>query len=194
MQHDIQVDGSAFRLRPITINDAELIIKLRTSQSDRTKYLHPISNDLDVQKKYLTAYFDRPNDYYFVLERLKNNTAEGLISVYDVDPDLNRAEWGRWVLRDRSLGATESCWLIYQVIFDKLNLEQAYCRTVAENHSVVSFHDSCGLNQSDIISNHFELNGQTCDAIEHTIFRDQWTDIDRNLNQKSQLIANRLNR
>lgn len=194
MQHNIYATGHAFRLRPITINDAELIIHLRTGQSERTKYLHPISTDLDLQRKYLTAYLDQPNDYYFVLERLKTTTAEGLISIYNVDLDSNRAEWGRWVLRDRSLGATESCWLIYQVIFNQLNLDSAYCQTVAENESVVSFHDACGLTRCDILRNHFELNAQAYDAIEYTIFRNQWADIDQDLNQRSKLIANRLNR
>jgi RimJ/RimL family protein N-acetyltransferase len=194
MQHDICAVGHAFRLRPIELGDASLIIELRANQPDRTRYVHKISSDVEVQRKYLIEYFSRSHDYYFVLERLKNNKAEGLIAIYDLDPDMKMAEWGRWVLHNKSLGAVESCWLIYQIAFSQLGLDRIYCRTVTCNESVVSFHNACGLEINDFLKNHFELDGRSYDAIEHSLLRDRWMDIDQNLNKQSRQIAARLNR
>jgi RimJ/RimL family protein N-acetyltransferase len=193
MNHDIHCEGYAFRLRPISIDDAEFIIELRTSQPERTKYLHPIDTNVHTQRDYLSQYLERANDYYFIVERISNNSPEGAIGIYDLNPIHKNAEWGRWVLKDRSLGAVESSWLIYKVGFIKLNLQHVYCRTIINNEPVVSFHDTCGLKRNRILSKHFDLNGQNYDAIEHSIDKTDWDlSIEQKLNQKSQLIARRL--
>jgi RimJ/RimL family protein N-acetyltransferase len=193
MKHDIYCDGYAFRLRPIAIDDAEFIVELRTSQPDRTKYLHPIDTNINTQRDYLNQYLERSNDYYFILERIRDNSPEGAIGIYDLDPVTKIAVWGRWVLKERSLGAVESSWLIYQVGFTKLNLQRMYSQTIIDNKSVVSFHDTCGLKRSRILSKHFNLNGQNYDAIEHSIDKTDWDlSIEQNLKRKSQLIARRL--
>jgi RimJ/RimL family protein N-acetyltransferase len=193
MQHNISVTGYAFRLRPITIDDASSIIQLRAEQPEKTQYLHPVSTDLAVQRKYLLEYFERPNDYYFVLERLKNNAAEGLIGIYDMTHHPKSAEWGRWILSGKSLGATECCWLIYQVAFDHLDLDLIHSRTVTANHAVVSFHESCGLERGQVLPAHYELNDRVYDAVDHVLSRDRWLEIGQELSRKSQRIASRLN-
>ena len=75
--------GHAFRLRPIELADAPLIISLR-SDADRTRYLHGVPLDVAAQEEYLSNYFSRPGDYYFVIQRLPagGGGAEGLIGIY----------------------------------------------------------------------------------------------------------------
>ena len=192
MKHDLELTGHAFRLRPIELSDAQSIVDLRASQPDRGQFLHPISNDVRLQEAYLTRYFDIPEDYYFVVERLKTGKTEGLISIYDIN---NRAgEWGRWILSDRSLAAVESCWLVYRIGFEYLNLQSIYCRTISKNESVVSFHDNCGIPRHDLLENFFTLGAETYDAVEHRIKIEQWNSIQQVLDSKSQQIAKRLNR
>ncbi len=193
MQHDISVTGYAFRLRPITIDDASSIIQLRAEQAEKTQYLHPISSDLAIQRKYLLEYFKRPNDYYFVLERLKNNTTEGLIGIYDMTHNPKSAEWGRWILSGKSLGATECCWLIYHVAFDHLGLDVIHSRTVTENQAVVSFHESCGLERGQVLTACYEFNDRAYDAVDHVLSKDRWPEIYQDLSRKAQRIASRLN-
>ena len=47
MRHDINITGYAFKLRPIELSDAQLIVDLRTSQPERSRFLHPISSDVN---------------------------------------------------------------------------------------------------------------------------------------------------
>ena len=192
MKHVLELTGHAFRLRPIELSDAQSIVDLRASQPGRGQFLHPISNDVRLQEAYLTRYFDIPEDYYFVVERLKTGKTEGLISIYDIN---NRAgEWGRWILSDRSLAAVESCWLVYRIGFEYLNLQSIYCRTISKNESVVSFHDNCGIPRYDLLEKFFTLGAETYDAVEHRIGIEQWNSIQQVLDSKSQQIAKRLNR
>lgn len=191
MRHDISISGYAFRLRPIELSDAPLIIDLRTGQTERSQFLHPISSDVNLQRDYLNKYFDTPNDYYFVIERLKTAKPEGLISIYNIQNQTG--EWGRWILDVTSLASVESCLLIYKIGFEYLNLLEIYCRTILSNKAVVSFHDSCKIPRNGLLHNFFTLGGKKFDTIEHRVNIEQWNSIQQILESKSQQIAKRLN-
>ena len=188
MKHDLRIDGFAFRLRPVDEDDAERMVELRT-QPELNKFLPTISPDPEVQRAYIRDYFERPGDFYFMVERISNGHAEGNIAVYDVDEENRCAEWGRWILEAHSPAAIESAWLVFRVAFEILDLDYLYCRTNVENRQTVSFHDSCGLSRQRTLSNFIELNGVPYDAIEHRLNRQSWHNVDANLRSKSDMVS-----
>ena len=190
MRHDFVVEGPALRLRPVADADAAFIVALRSDPA-LNQYLHRGSASEAQQRGWLAAYYERPGDYYFVVERLAGGTAEGLISLYDVDARSQAAEWGRWILRTGSLAAVESAWLIYRFGFEQLHLQAIYCRTVADNQRVVSFHDSCGITQRTLLPGHFEIEGRRHDAIEHRVDRADWPALDTRLSTLARGMARR---
>jgi len=191
MRHEITLEGSAFRLRPITYEDAALVVQLRTHPI-LGRFLHPTSNGVDQQLAWLAQYYERLGDYYFVVERIGTSIPEGVISIYDVDTQSDCGEWGRWILRPQSLAAVESALLIYRCAFEFLNLNTVYCRTMATNLSVVSFHDSCGLTDRKCLYGHFKMDGNNLDAIQHTIHLTQWPAVQKRLEKLATLTARRL--
>jgi RimJ/RimL family protein N-acetyltransferase len=191
MRHRITIEGDAFRLRPISHLDAKFVVDLRNDKA-LNKYLHKSSSSIEDQILWIYNYYDRYNDYYFVIERRKNGNPEGLISVYDIDFPSKCGEWGRWILRKNSLAAVESALLIYRVSFEFLGLKNVYCRTIATNEKVVSFHDSCGITSKHILKEHFNISGNKLDAIEHKVRQDEWKYIEPKLVKLSALIARRL--
>ncbi|WP_323028821.1 GNAT family N-acetyltransferase [Castellaniella defragrans] len=176
MRHDIHVEGAGFRLRPVADFDAPLISALR-SDSELGRFLHPTPPALSQQLAWLAAYYEQPGDYYFVVERIVDGLAEGVIALYSLDEIHQEAEWGRWVLKRGSLAAVESAALIYRCAFHHLALAEVYCRTVADNTRVVAFHDSCGCAERHVLLNHFELGGRSFDAVEHRVNRDNWCEV-----------------
>jgi RimJ/RimL family protein N-acetyltransferase len=194
MRHNIEVTGHAFRLRPIELSDAQSIVDLRTSQPERSQFLHPISDDVSLQAAYLNKYFETPNDYYFVVERLKTGKTEGLIGIYDIDLNSQWGVWGRWIIAADSVAAVESCWLIYRVAFEQLHFKSVSPQTIADNESVVSFHDACGLPRNRVLPSFFCLAGKNYDCIEHLLDLPTWEKVDRDLGNKSKQIATLLNR
>lgn len=164
MKHSCKLEGYCFRLRPIERTDAQTIIDLRCEDMKRNQYIHAISGDVGDQEAWLESYFQREGDYYFVIENRLSGEAEGLIAFYDVSD--GRAEWGRWVIRKGSLAAAESVWLLYRIAFEQVGLRELYCRTVADNATVVSFHTSIGERTRAIHKNIFEINGIFYDAVE----------------------------
>ena len=90
--------------------------------------MHRVSNDLEAQRRWLTGYFERPADYYFLIENRGTGQREGTAGIYNLDRIF--AEWGRWIVRAGSLAALESACLIYRVGFEVLGLESIYCPTI----------------------------------------------------------------
>jgi len=191
MLHDICVEGSVYRLRPVNDGDAAQVLELRCNP-ELNRFLHPTSGIIDDQMTWLASYYQREGDYYFTIERRSDGSCEGFISLYNMEGLAKTGEWGRWILRPGSLAAVESAYLIYKVAFDQFKLESAYSRTVADNFKVVSFHDSCGISNRKILPNHFEIAGNWHDAIEHCVERACWVELSPRLESLVALHAKRI--
>lgn len=145
MRHDFTVEGTAFRLRPLAVEDAAFVVRLRTDEK-LTRYLNPTSPDIADQIAWTERYFEREGDFNFIVERI-GGAPEGAVALYDEEPGV-QAQWGRWVLRPGSLAAPESALLIYRFGIETRGLPRIYCRTEAANLAVVQFHESSGLETS----------------------------------------------
>jgi RimJ/RimL family protein N-acetyltransferase len=192
MRHDCRLEGFAFCLRPVRLEDAEFIVEMRTSDPERTRYLHPIPRDVDRQREWLESYFDRENDYYWVVERRETARREGLISIYDIDPTERIGQSGRWVICPNSLAAAESMLLAYRAAFDVLNLESVYLLTVDENSHALSFHDRYGLRRAGVVKDKFHLAGRAHDLVRHVCDRKDWPEVRRRLESFALIAARRL--
>lgn len=191
MRHDIEIQGHAHRLRPVSDADAEYIVRLR-NDPQRARFLHTGATTREQQLAWLSEYYGREGDYYFVIERRSDASPQGLIALYDLNPQRNDALWGRWIVQTGSLCAVESVWLIHRVAFDVLRLDSDYSLTVADNAPVLSFHDSCGGMIKTRHPGYFHLQGRQYDAIEHRLARSAWPDLDARLGRQAFLIAQRL--
>jgi RimJ/RimL family protein N-acetyltransferase len=171
MRHSLRMEGFRYALRPIRAEDAAFVVELR-SDPELGAYLHRTSGRVEDQEAWLAAYFDRLGDYYFIVEELPSGEPVGTIGIYDSDG--RQAEWGRWLIRQGSVAAVESALLVYRAAFEGLGLAEVYCRTVAENARVVSFHDSSGAERVTTLKAHFELDSAAHDAVEHRVDRSRW--------------------
>jgi RimJ/RimL family protein N-acetyltransferase len=159
----------------------------------RARYLHQVDLSVPAQEAYLDRYFDRPGDYYFVVENRATLGGEGLIGVYDISSGPpSTAEWGRWIIRPGSLAAVESALLILRVAFDVFGLDEVYSRTILENTGVVSFHDSCNLPRRRIIPGHVRIGDITYNCVEHVASRATWPTLSERLTTRARQIGRRL--
>jgi RimJ/RimL family protein N-acetyltransferase len=173
MRHELRPEGRAFRLRPIGLGDAGFVVALRSDPRALGR-LHPISAEVDDQVLWLERYFVRPGDWYWIVERRTDDTPEGTIGLYDLDPARGLAEWGRWILRPGSLAAAESALLLYRIAFERMGLDEVHCRTVATNSAVISFHDRSGLARIGTVAGAFRFGETAIDAVEHRLGKEDW--------------------
>jgi RimJ/RimL family protein N-acetyltransferase len=192
MKQGIRVSNYGFTLRPIEYSDASFIVQLR-SDPDLSRFLHPITPTIESQIEWLKLYFERQNDFYFVIESIEPKTKEGLIGLYDVDFVAGRAEWGRWILRSGSLAVVASVLFVFQVAFDVLELDEIHCFTAMHNAKVVSFHDSCGLARQTIHKS-CQIREEPVDMVEHCLRKNEWPQVRNRLIPIAERISLRLKR
>jgi RimJ/RimL family protein N-acetyltransferase len=190
MRHDLSLKGYAFGLRPVGVEDAAEIVALRRDPRG-SSFINETSPVISDQIAWLERYFDRAGDWYFAIESLGAGKVHGLVGVYDYDPLVKTAEWGRWIVREGSTAAVESLWLVYRAAFEAIGLDAVYCRTVAENHRVVSLHDSSGALRSGRLSGSVKIRAATHDQIEHRADRECWARMGPRLEQLARLTASR---
>ncbi|MEX2415488.1 MAG: GNAT family protein [Paenibacillaceae bacterium] len=187
MSHAITVERFGIRLRPVALDDADFIHKLRRSP-ELSKYIGEIDPRLSVHRSWLEQYLQSDNDYYFCIELLSGKPA-GTISIYNINN--GRGNWGRWIISPSVPAAAASVWLILHVAFDILGLSEVYSNTVIDNASVVSFHDSCGFVRTGIERNGLTIRGVSYDMVIHSATRDHWPSIQSKL-EKPAALAGRL--
>lgn len=184
MRHEHRLQGRAFALRPLELDDAALVVGLRTDP-ERGRFLNATSARVEDQVAWTERYFEREGDFYFIVTRPADGSPEGAVALYDEDRAGRSAEWGRWILRPGSLAAPESALLIYRFGFETRGLDRLYCRTVAANEPVVRFHESAGLETVGRLPGYF--GGE--DSIEQRADRSRWPEIEARLDRSAALSA-----
>ncbi len=178
MKHSITTSGFLYRIRPVDISDAQFIIDVRLEDKERNRYIHEISDDVELQKKWIENYLKREGDYYFVVENMLTGEKEGLIGIYNISN--NKAEWGRWVIKKDSFAALESVSLVYKTGFEKLGLDELYTRTIENNEQVVNFHKNINAKFRAQLINEVELNGNKYNVIEQYVDKNYYFDTIKN--------------
>jgi len=176
MKHNLSKEGYLVKLRPVEISDAENILKIRSNKK-LTRYLNSTSPILSDQIKYIENYFLKKGDYYFVIEDIFSSKFVGALAIYNFDHLNKSAEFGRWIIEPGNISATESAYLAYSLAFENFPIKYIYCRTVEENKSVISFHNSFGLEVHKIHKEYVTIDGKTFNSIEHQLTKDKWVEI-----------------
>lgn len=187
MRHDLHLAGHAFSLRPVDLDDAAFIVDLRRQGA---RYINRGAQTEGEQRAWIERYFAQPGDYYFVIERNDDRSAQATAALYDVDPAGGRAEWGRFVVAPGSPAAVETALLVYRCAFERLALDAVYCHTLADNVQVVAFHDSCGLARRDepVEVSH---DGVGRPAVEHVLERERFESVRAHLDRLAARLAAR---
>ena len=185
MRHDLHVEGHAVRLRPVEASDAAFIVGLRARAG---RFLNRGAGTIAAQREWLDAYFDRANEFLFVIEGRDGAPPHGLVGLQAVDVMSRSAEWGRWIIEPGSSFAVESALLVYRCAFDRLAMERVCCKTLVENAHVVSFHDSCGLTRAgDPVL--IEHDGESRPAVVHWLTAGEWPAVEARLEPLAARIA-----
>ena len=163
MQHDLKISGQMFRLEPATLQHAQFIFNLRRDPA-LNGFIHGTPDDYQLHLAWMHRYFERRDDFYFVVASERDGTLQGTCAIYNQDRTASRAEWGRWLISPDSLAAVESAFLLYSLAFETLELREIVCRTLESNKKVLSFHTACGL----------RINKVEHNAVEHILDLEGW--------------------
>jgi len=171
LKHAHTLESRHHRLRPVNDEDAAFIVLVRKHHGG--EFLHKGAQNEEEQRAWLHAYYQRENDYYFIVED-RNGKQAGTISIYDMDVQANDATFGRWVVPHSALAAVESVFLIFLFAFETLGLTKVRAKVVVGNKKVISFHNSLGMKSGDFLPNHYTIGGNCVDVREMIMNATAW--------------------
>lgn len=157
------VTGKTIKLRNVTPEDAEFIVRIRTDKK-KGRFISSTSHDLSEQRKWIENYLLSQGQAYFIITDM-NNRPFGTVRIYDQQG--NSFCWGSWVLSEEapSYCAVESALLVYIYALE-LGFEQAHFDVRKGNLSVIKFHERFGA----------ERSGETEDDILFSISKEKILD------------------
>jgi RimJ/RimL family protein N-acetyltransferase len=183
MNHSLSIAGYNTRLRPVSISDAEFILRLR-NMPHVTGTVGDTVPEVAEQRRWIESYFERPDDYYFIIESLQGQPW-GTIGLYSFR--AAGAEWGRWIILPGIMAALPSAVLIHQLAFAHFGLAELRGEVVSSNSKVLSFHRRFGCEEVGIARQSRIIQGQHVDMVKFVMSRVQWPTAYRKLHALAEL-------
>lgn len=138
-----RVVGRTLIFRNAEVVDAAFILFLRTNVK-KSKFLMPVSPELEQQVAWLEEYTNKTDQAYFIIET-SAGIPLGAVRLYDAAGDSFC--WGSWVLKDGAphSAAIESALMVYSYATDHLGFRAAHQLKVCKEHeNMCRFHESFG--------------------------------------------------
>lgn len=181
LKHNVVLEGYGVRLRPVTHDDSEFIVKLRNMPHAIGK-IGDSPTTVEMQNKWLEGYLNRDNDYYFIIESLSSKKL-GTIGVYDIDRTSEEAEYGRLVIIPGSMAALPSCILLTDFCFNNLQLQLLKACVVATNKLVITFDQKLGYKIAGESTRTRQISGRSVTMVNIELKKGIW------MTKRTQLIS-----
>jgi RimJ/RimL family protein N-acetyltransferase len=170
MIHSLQAEGFGVRLRPVRMEDAGFIVWLRNLDHARGR-VGDSAADAGSQEAWLAEYFERANDYYFVIETA-GGIAVGTYGLWDFRDQS--AESGRWIIRQDVPAAIPSAILGLDLAFGALGMKLIRVKTVSTNLPVLSLNRKFGMKETHVERDSQVIAGKSVDQIHFILEPDAW--------------------
>ena len=177
MFHALHAEGYGIRLRPVRLEDAAFIGWVRHLDHVVGK-VGDSQADAAGQEAWLTKYFDRAGDYYFIVET-RRGIPVGTYGIYDVSE--TSAEVGRHIVRPDILAGVPASLLAADLAFNTLGLARLRSTSVSTNRPVRSMMLKCGFRQVRIARNAQHISGQPVDMIHFVLMKEDWERVRKSL-------------
>jgi RimJ/RimL family protein N-acetyltransferase len=164
-------EGFGVRIRPVQLDDAAFIVWLRGLEHTKGK-LGDSATDVDNQKAWLRAYFERADDFYFIVETL-GGLAVGTHGVYNVSDGSGEA--GRLIIRPGVPAAVPTSLITFDLAFGEMGLKELRGTSVSTNKKVHSYVHKFGFRQVKIAADATVIAGQPVDIVHFAMTAEGWS-------------------
>lgn len=137
-----RIEGKYVNLREVVVDDAEFLVKLRTSE--RAQFLHKTDTDIQKQIDYIKKYLTRDNECYFLVEDTDKKPI-GTTRIIKIDDEV--FETASTIMMPGSTPAQtlEMIMLSLNYAFNVLGFKKLYSYVDKNNKQVITFNKFLGL-------------------------------------------------
>ncbi len=172
---DVRVVGEKIYLRPITMEDTDLVIKWRNDEKVVQNFIYrkPISREEHIcwmEQKVATG-----KVVQFIICDKQTDKPLGVVYIQNIEEEHSKAEEGIFLGEEEAFGrgiGTEAAKLMIQYAFEVLGLHKLTARVLGFNMASRRMHESAGYEQEAYFKQELYLEGKFEDLIFYGILRD----------------------
>lgn len=164
------IEGFGIRLRPVELEDAEFIVRLRNSPQALGN-IGDSATSIEQQEAWIGRYFLRDGDYYFIIESASGEKF-GTYGIYDVEG--KSCEGGRWVVAPNVPAAIPSIVLALDLAFGALALDEVRGTVVSTNKKVLSLDCKIGFDVVGISRGEKIIGEKAVDIVNLLMLAKDW--------------------
>src|ERR1700722_17448629 len=171
MRHSWKAEGFGVRIRPVQVDDAEFIIWLRGLEHTQGKIGNSASSLAD-QEAWITKYFDREDDIYFLVET-PSGFPVGTHALTGVGNGSGEA--GRLIMRREVPAAVPTSLITFDLAFGAMGFKELRGTSVSTNEKVHSYVKKFGFRQTTVEKGARVIDGQPVDIVHFAMTAEEWT-------------------
>lgn len=168
MHKELWIEGEKIYLRPITIEDTELVVKWRNSENVVKNFLYrkPISEEEHIE--WFKTKVQTGKVHQFIICGIADDMPLGSVYLQNFDDENKKAEYGIFIGKQELYGCgvgTAALSLLLKYGFDELSLHKIFGRVLSYNKASIVIAQKSGCVQEAYLKEEILINGKYEDIL-----------------------------
>lgn len=163
-----RIEGRQIYLRPITMEDTELIVKWRNEDRVRRNFIYQALFTKEGHERWMRTKVASGEVVQFIICEKESDRPVGSVYFRDIDALNKKAEYGIFIGEADCAGkgiGTESARLAVKYAGEELRLHKLMLRVFADNAAAVKSYRNAGFVQEAHLKDEFLQNGRYRDIL-----------------------------
>lgn len=160
--------GADIRLRPMTVEDTDNIVRWRNSESVRKNFIYQELFTSKSHLNWITTNVNTGKVVQMIIEETESKRPIGSVYIRDIDLIHHKGEYGIFIGEDDTRGkgyGTQAARLMIEYGFQILHLHKIFLRAFAENVQAIRSYEKAGFVQEAYLCDDVCINGQYKDMV-----------------------------
>lgn len=166
MRENLKIEGEQTYIRPIAIDDTDLVLKWRNSEKVVKNFIYRKEVTREDHINWIRNKVEKGFVHQFIVCSRADDKPIGVVYLQNFEEDCKKAESGIFLgeIYGKGVG-TEAYKLLLDYAFDELKLHKVVARVLADNEASIKLHLKTGYTQEAHLKDELFLDGKYEDLI-----------------------------
>ncbi|MDE7274360.1 MAG: GNAT family N-acetyltransferase [Lachnospiraceae bacterium] len=168
MNKDIVIRGQQIYLRPITVEDTEMVVRWRNLPVVVKNFIYRKPVSCEDHENWLKNKVFKGLVHQFIVCRNEDDMPLGSIYLQNFEEENKKAEWGIYLGEEQAYGkgiGTEAAKLVLDYAFTTLGMHKVVSRVLERNKASIRMNEKAGYVREAYLKEELFLDGQYEDLI-----------------------------
>lgn len=165
---DLRIEGEQIYLRPITIEDTDMVLKWRNAPHVVQNFIYRKPITREEHLNWLKNKVETGKVVQFIICDKQTNQPIGSIYIQNIEEEHRKAEEGIFLGETQGFGrgiGSEAAKLMVQFSFEQLGLHKLTARVLSFNTASIRMHEKAGYVQESYLHDELYLDGKFQDLV-----------------------------